>query len=179
MKIKRDFVTNSSSSSFIVAFPPGKISLDYLREKIFSSGSVSRDQKAETVLKDITHQKGIELIKDDCNIISKIGSIIDEGWFEGGINLWDHHDKKAIEYGFKDHYDLRKNASQEIQDKIYRDYQLQNQQICDSLAENFIKENEGMVVYIFEYADEDGSYFSEMEHGGTFKNFPNIKISKH
>jgi len=39
--------------------------------------------------------------------------------------------------------------------------------------------HKGMIFYTFEYADESGTYFCIMEHGGIFSNLPHYTESHH
>ena len=40
-------------------------------------------------------------------------------------------------------------------------------------------DNTGEIMYIFNYGDESGHYFSALEHGGLFDNLENITLSQH
>jgi hypothetical protein len=44
--------------------------------------------------------------------------------------------------------------------------------------EDLIKDNHGYL-YNFSYSDENSSWGSEMEHGGTFDKLPHIRTSHH
>lgn len=45
--------------------------------------------------------------------------------------------------------------------------------------EKFLKDTDGAFIGKFQYADEDGSYFAILEHGGIFSNLKHIQISHH
>ncbi len=58
--------------------------------------------------------------------------------------------------------------------------QLKQNSFANILAGEFLEKiPEDHYVYTFNYADEDGEYFSEMEHNNIFRNLPNFQISKH
>lgn len=44
---------------------------------------------------------------------------------------------------------------------------------------SFISENIGKYIYMYTYSDEDGEFYSRMEHGGTFNYLPHLQISHH
>lgn len=44
---------------------------------------------------------------------------------------------------------------------------------------HLITQNLNGFIYLYTYADEDGPFWSEMEHGGTFNKLPHVKISHH
>ena len=50
---------------------------------------------------------------------------------------------------------------------------------CTVKAIELIKENEGRYAYVFSYGDEDGEFFSELEHHNDWGGLPHIRISHH
>ena len=43
----------------------------------------------------------------------------------------------------------------------------------------FLQENDGCFIGVFDYADEDGSFFGTMEHGDIFDKLEHIRINNH
>jgi hypothetical protein len=50
---------------------------------------------------------------------------------------------------------------------------------ASAFAKEWMKETKGSFYFKFHYADEDGSYYSIMEHGGMFDHLPHQRISHH
>lgn len=133
MKIKQAFVTNSSSTSFIVAWDK-KLTpddLDYVNSKVMNI------EKAKIVLRNSLDQEPIlltEEIKPKC-LACAIRENIEENFY------WDPPDKEDLI--------------------------------------PWLSENLGSYSYIYHYSDEDGKFWGEMEHGGTFNNLKHLRISHH
>jgi len=138
MKIKLSPITNSSSSSFIVAFDKKITSLDEIKDKIMFI------EKASQVFHDIQKQSPILLDSNDWICIHKIADELNSGtvYLSDGVRK----DKKDSE---------------------------------SDIAKSFVKDNEGKVAYFFEYSDNDSEFFSEMEHGDTFRQFKHLVTSHH
>ena len=45
--------------------------------------------------------------------------------------------------------------------------------------QEFIGENTNKQFFIFEYSDNDGRFYTTLEHGNLFKNLEHLRISKH
>lgn len=131
MKIRHGFVSNSSSSSFVVAFDKEPKSMEDVKIAMFgaeehfpstySEYSYSTNQIAETVWRDIQGQRP--------------------------------NHRKNIRHESPDYYP-------------------------DPYPE-FMKQNKGKFIYVFEYADEDGDYYCTLEHGGIFDKLNHMRNSKH
>ena len=134
MKIKQSFVTNSSSSSFVVIWDrklePKDI--NYINDRVMFM------EKAQQVLKDSVDQSPffIESLKDVTTILRKL------------MNYYGKMDYKSLEDGKSEIKDL-------------------------------LKKSVGKYVYVYSYCDENSRFFSEMEHGGTFDELPNVRVSHH
>lgn len=159
MKIRYGFVANSSSSSFIVAFPKAKPSVQEIQEMLFGDRdiivaydeSITANMAAKTIHHDILAQdkSNPKAIEDAFNCGSLGGDPNPDKYRTLDDSMdWDSYEKD------------RKKIRKKIMDK-------------------FLKENKSKVIYVFSYADEDGPFGSVMEHGGIFDNLTHVTISCH
>lgn len=156
MKIRTGFVSNSSSSSFIVAFdkkPENKeelrklLNIEHAKEKTRWRDSIEPEVLLNIVWKDLINQKP----NDKKEILEAIG-------YENWTKEW--HENITYEE-FIDHED--------------KDYLKNHLDEMNSILEEF-KEKE---LYCFYYSDEDGPIESFLEHGNIFENFDGIVKSWH
>lgn len=174
MKIKSDFITNSSSSSFIVVFPNRITNFKDVEHLI------TGDAKAKQVLKDALKQKSKKIKIADTILIKKI---IDE--LKGGYII-DTEVEEIDYFSYQISFCEREGITQaELYgnkfwlQSFYDEFDQLTLKVCSKKAIEFIKENVGEYLYIFEYSDGDGAFFSDMEHGGTFNQLPHITVNKH
>lgn len=157
MKIRHDFVTNSSSSSYIVAFPDvPEDALDVCRmmfgNKTDHEGYSTLDL-AKHVLKDIQSDGPAEYD----NLVEEL-----EGCgSEYGAPNYDDYRVLGIKYEFRSddyHRDIENWARRELTE--------------------FLKKYNESILYIFEY-DDDNDFGYMMERSGIFNKLPHYYINKH
>lgn len=161
MKIRPGFVSNSSSSSFIIALSKKPETAEELQGVLFKSQKkfshpyerykLDTIDIAKTVFKDV-----ITAGKTTLNMmISELNT--------GSVCSGPSYNEYVIPYWGTDKYD-------EQQIKYDKD--------CIEFLQNFVSNNENKEFYIVEYGD-DSEYECALEHGDIFENIPHIRISKH
>jgi len=169
MKIRNGFVSNSSSSSFIVAFQKKPESTEEtlkmlgLDEHVSCFGNAIHGfEAANRVYEDIldeesnlTDEEAIELLSNEV--------------------YWEASEKYEKEHGKLSWDESNPDNRQERWDTIDK--------ICKEKAkvmwENFKKQNKNSLFYQFCYSDNDGTLYTVMEHGEIFSELPYIRISQH
>ena len=172
MKRKLDFVTNSSSSSFIVAWPNQIEFYEDVKEVVLFT------EKADIVYKDSMNQKPF-IIEDSQACINKIAKKVVSGYFDGWYEYDDCPEYKEIMRRRYKTKDISDDEYRKGIDKAYKIIERENLKRAKKIAKKFVMENLGKYAYIYEYADGDGRIFQELEHGDTFSYLNNLRISHH
>jgi hypothetical protein len=171
MKIKIDFVTNSSSSSFLVAFSAPISALKDLNILNIDS------ERLERVYSDCAHQNPYIINPDSISMLKMLTEQIQHGSFTGQPRYDLYEEKIAEEHGVNK-YDLWSKYP-DLYQKAKKLQQRANLRAAKKVAERFIKHNAGKFLYQFNYGDENGQLEGRLEHDGTFRNVSFIQISQH
>lgn len=167
MKIRQGFVSNSSSSSFIVAFPKDMEKTDAaVHQYLFGDnfGAITAYDWIGTFgTAEIAAQVAQDLREQEANVADNITEALG-GHLPGAPDFDNFRKRRPDGNGYDYDWPAYEKASEEFRAKM---------------AEKIQKEFEGKDVYTFEYSDNDGNFFCTMEHGGIFDNVPHMRVSNH
>jgi|WetSurSiteA1Bulk_404760.scaffolds.fasta_scaffold00112_14 hypothetical protein len=173
MKIITDFITNSSSSVFLVAFPKRVKTLQYIKEFI------TKDAHAKIIFKDAIDQnrkvKKIDL--ENKKVISRLTEELTYGYYDGvyrDLNLTEKEFAKEKGITIEK---LRENRR--WMDSYFDQDRLQKESRALVVAEQFAKDNHGQYLYVFHYGDEQGAIYAELEHDRVFYKLKHVRVSHH
>ena len=160
MKTKLGFITNSSSSSFIVAWDKKVEKIEDVKKYM----TFALKRQIEVIFDEIQNQEPLVIKPNNFDfdfdnvlggITDKIFGIINSGSFPGIKNP-------------------SLNTNREEWDLIDKE----NEKIALKLTKQFLTEAQGKVIYYFHYSD-DTDFWGEMEHGDLFRNLQHLRISHH
>ncbi len=177
MKIRTGFVSNSSSSSFVVAFPSEPKNASDVKEMMFEKNQKefsapysysddydfwTTDEIAETIWNNIKDQTS--------NSNEPILEAIQNGWFDNYGKLKGH-----VDHWNDSEFKTSRNYIPEEYEKI----DIENKKRAKKIVDQFKKDNPNTEIYVFEFSDNDGLYFSALEHGDVFRKLKHIQTSYH
>lgn len=170
MKIRTGFVSNSSSSSFVVAFGTRPKNKAELMLMMFPDGEVllqayddhvAVESVVNTVWNDMKDQKPMTFDE----VVEEISS----GWFSGKPDYNDYVSRHDDHLTPKER-NAERNAEWDA-------YEVASKAAANRLAQTFMGANAGSNFYRFSYGDDDGPYYATLEHGDIFRNLGHLQIS--
>lgn len=194
MKVRNGFVSNSSSSSFIVGFPKLPSSPEELEKMMFVSSGEVRPydycnatptiEVARQVFKDMSvdNFKSARLTK------TKAVNVVLEGHFPGSppYDSRENSESEKIEKAYKEETgkDIYDESADPVVVKLHRKTQEKEWALrrkmeriaAKAFLEGFWPQVKGKKVFRFEYSDDT---HGNIEHGNVFRKFPHVRISKH
>jgi hypothetical protein len=206
MKLRNGFVSNSSSSSFLVVFDNKPQSAEEIQKILFGDEKTilyktyqhieafASSELTNTIYNDIKRQDPND-IKAITTEMEHLGHCHD--WYTkegaGYVTSITKDLFALVKYPPDAMDELRKNlgniprGTKTPEYKAYweehnRLYKIQDKAIKSNakiMAAAFIKKYKDKFIYCLEYSDESGLFFACLEHGDTFKNIPYIRINKH
>ena len=180
MKIKYSFVTNSSSSSFIVAYPQIIIDKDHLSKFLQTS-----DFNTDLIWQQTFTQKELfskylpKKIKLNNRVVSLMFDEMKKSQCWYGMHHPDFSDfvkEYAKRYNFEDYRIIYDNNS--FYESAQTEYYYFFTNFLINKIKIFIDDYKGKYMYFYTFDDSHLSYI-EVESGKAFRNVPHIKINQH
>ena len=173
VKIRTGFVSNSSSSSFVVGFRRGSLpkSVKEMRVLLFNGvdcvkpydHAISVSAAARRVFDDLDGQTPLTVN----GIADELDSI-----YHDGI------DDKVCMALFNKRYRWD-TLTDEERNTVWEQKSLEEVKMAADEAYKLVMRNPDRDWYKFDYGDEDGPFDSCMEHGEVFAALPHVRISHH
>jgi hypothetical protein len=182
MKTRNGFVSNSSSSSFIVAFPRLPSSVEDMKRILFGNDEVysspwtwddpprySAMEVAERVYNDLLQYLKEHTVNDE----KEITETLSHGWYVVG-DAGSRFGFETLKYPTAPEGETPEQMHERW--NKYSDELLRRSKI---ITERFLKTNKHRMTFVFHYSDQDGRFDSALEHGGLFDRLDHLVSSEH
>jgi len=181
MKIRNGFVSNSSSSSFIVAFSKLPESAEELRQMMFGDKELvaSYDVPAKTAdLAEIVFQD-IQAQLD--KLPHSRETLADEFASEASWKVYERREKlrRDRDGGYRRSVRNMTEAEVAVREKEWEEDKIARKQLENQMADEMLSDEgfHGKTLLIFDYEDKGDTLV--LETGNVFRKFPHRRISNH
>ena len=166
MKVRQGFVSNSSSSSFIVAFPRGmEINETSVHEYLYGKNPITLSSYGDGISSTDATAAIVRAMKDQVPNNQKELDDALGGYLEDAPAYYD------IVTADRDDTELREQQ--------WKEYRALGDAHRSKTLNAITKEWGDVDLYVFTFSDNDGHFWSTMEHGPTFDNVRHKRISNH
>ena len=184
MKTRIGFVSNSSSSSFLVAFAVLPKTPEELQAMLFDPeqtiyptpwdfDEMEKNYPISKVVNTIWEDmQGEEPIKtQDAVELLTCGTV--DGIHKAGKNCHYMDGSHQTGVSYDDFRDPRTNKTN------WSAYNIAVRKLAEQVYAKFLQDNPGATVLKFRYSDNDSDYDAALEHGMVFDRLPHLTISHH
>jgi len=175
MKVRNGFVSNSSSSSFLVVF-------DKMPEDVYEVHRLLFPNGAETVCPydyEIQSHRVAEEVWNDIESQKKELPYSKEFVHDEFSNTAYTQVRKEFFAEQQQVYSLKGKERTNFSEELWKKKDARHEELQKEMSEKFLKEHDGKVILYFTYSDNDGPFYSALEHGEIFSELPHIRISYH
>jgi len=179
MKIRTGFVSNSSSSSFVVALPHKPKDVEDLKKMLFGKqewfykGYSYNDEDTDVSTQELA-ESVFRKVGKKATIKEMVESIV-HGWFGGWYGLPGHY--RCDEDPNCEKIDYNDPKRMEKLEKQWAIEEKENKKRAKDIMDSFRKMNEDKYIVVMSFSDNDGEEVEE--HAGIFERVEHIRTSYH
>ena len=174
MKIRNGFVSNSSSSSFIVAFKKVPKSVAEMQKMLFGDEPYYKNPYYYPEDKEYGSEPSWYAEEVSARVFKDMKNIVPPEEIEEELKNGYIVDDFAPEYN-----DFSSSTIGDDWEKRHDKWRKAMEKYAESVAKDFIKDNPEATFYIFTYSDNDGPLHTALEHGNLFNKLPHVKVGNH
>jgi len=188
MKIRNGFVSNSSSSSFLVGFKTIPESEQEVTKLLFGSKKIFQYYDENYRTEDISEIIFRELKAGSPLSETEIQEELDSGYLGDEYCVdWHHVRADSVEKEFHKKFpgqEIRKDPEWSKKwsialDEDFKEQRQKQRELTIKFWEEHKGQFDGAQVYRFHYSDNEGAIEGAMEHGGIFDALPHVRVSHH